>query len=163
MRQHRHMTRQRRQTVLQQRRQRMIAIRRMPLTAQNRQQHISDARQRQTTAAIRTATQIDEMQSAAASLHDARIATTLVAGLTGLPPLQTVLVHVQREDQRRIEDAAARSAAAAFRKRRIEVEGGSFGGGRLQFGGTAQVVVAQIAAGRFVGLCTESLEDIGNR
>lgn len=96
MRQHRHMARQRRQAVLQQRRQRMISIRRMPLPGQNGQQHIADAGQRQATAAIRTAAQIDQVQAAATALDDARIAIGSTAAVCA--PLQTVLVHVQRKD-----------------------------------------------------------------
>lgn len=96
MRQHRHMARQRRQAVLQQRRQRMIAIRRMPLPGQNGQQHIADAGQRQATAAIRTAAQIDQVQTTAAALDDARIAIGSTAAVCA--PLQAVLVHVQRKD-----------------------------------------------------------------
>lgn len=65
----------------------MILIRRMLLAAQYREKRGAQPRQRDPVA-IRAATNVNEMQSATAAGHSA------FAG-------QTVLVHVQREYQRR--------------------------------------------------------------
>lgn len=159
MRQHRHMARQRRQTVFQQRRQRMIPIRRMPLPAQYRQQHVPNAGQWQTTASIRTAADIDQMQPAAAALHDARIASFDATAVVRIrSSLQTILVDVQRKYERRIQIRCTAGRlmldrCLAFGESGVQIESGTFGRWCLQFGWTAQVIVTQITAGGFVGFC----------